>query len=82
MQSKKVIDPSSFIARGAIIIGDVSIGKESSIWYNSVIRGDLAPICIGDQTNIQDVSVAHVDEDKPCIIGSRVSVGHRVILHG
>jgi carbonic anhydrase/acetyltransferase-like protein (isoleucine patch superfamily) len=63
-------------------MGDVTIGRESSVWYNAVVRGDLAPVTIGDQTNIQDLSVVHVDERVPCIIGSRVGAGHRVILHG
>lgn len=63
-------------------MGDVTIGRESSVWYNSVVRGDLAPVVIGDHTNIQDLSVVHVDEDVPCVIGSRVGAGHRVIMHG
>jgi len=63
------------------VLGDVSLGANSSIWYNSVVRGDMAPISIGSQTNIQDLSVLHVDEGLPCVIGSRVGVGHRAILH-
>lgn len=55
---------------------------ESSIWYNSVVRADMAPISIGAQTNIQDLAVLHVDIDLPCRVGKRVGVGHRVILHG
>ncbi|UCG86937.1 MAG: gamma carbonic anhydrase family protein [Gemmatimonadota bacterium] len=77
-----MIDPTAFIAPGAKVVGDVTLGRESSIWYNSVVRGDLAPVHIGDQTNIQDLSVVHVDEGVPCRIGSRVGVGHRAILHG
>lgn len=79
---KLVIDPTAFIAPGAAVLGDVAIGKESSVWYHSVIRGDMAPITIGEQTNIQDLSVLHVDVDLPCVVGSRVGVGHRAILHG
>jgi carbonic anhydrase/acetyltransferase-like protein (isoleucine patch superfamily) len=63
-------------------MGNVTLGAESSVWYGAVLRGDMAPIVIGSQTNIQDGTVAHVDEDVPCLIGSRVGVGHRVILHG
>lgn len=63
-------------------MGDVTIGRESSVWYNAVVRGDLAPVIIGDRTNIQDLSVVHVDEEVPCIIGDRVGAGHRVIMHG
>ncbi len=73
---------SYFIADGAVVVGDVSLGKDSSIWYNAVVRGDMAPITIGEKTNIQDLSVVHVANDTPCIIGDRVSVGHRAILHG
>jgi carbonic anhydrase/acetyltransferase-like protein (isoleucine patch superfamily) len=77
-----VIDPTAFVAPGAKVLGDVSLGKEASVWYNSVVRGDMAPIRIGDQTNIQDLSLLHVDEGLPCVVGRRVGVGHRVILHG
>ena len=77
-----MIDPTAYIAQGAVVVGDVSLGRESSIWYNTVVRGDMAPVRIGEQTNIQDLSMVHVDVGLPCIIGHRVSVGHRVILHG
>ncbi len=77
-----MIHPSAFLAPGAIVLGDVSLGRDASVWYNTVVRGDLAPISIGDETNIQDLSMVHVDEDVPCTIGSRVGVGHRAILHG
>lgn len=77
-----MIDQSAFIAPGAMVLGDVSLGRNSSVWYNSVLRGDMAPIVIGDETNIQDLSMVHVDEGVPCTIGRRVGVGHRVILHG
>ena len=77
-----MIDPTAFIAPGATVLGDVTIGKEASVWYHSVIRADMAPISIGEQTNIQDLSVLHVDVDLPCTVGSRVGVGHRAILHG
>jgi carbonic anhydrase/acetyltransferase-like protein (isoleucine patch superfamily) len=76
------MDPSAFIAPGAVVLGDVWLGREASVWYGSVIRGDTAPIRIGDETNIQDLSVVHADADAPCTIGSRVGVGHRAILHG
>lgn len=77
-----MIHPTAFIAPGAVVLGDVSLGRDASVWYNTVIRGDMAPITIGDATNIQDLSMVHVDEDMPCCIGSRVGVGHRAILHG
>jgi carbonic anhydrase/acetyltransferase-like protein (isoleucine patch superfamily) len=77
-----MIDPSAYIAQGAIVLGDVQIGRDSSVWYNSVLRGDTDRITIGEATNIQDLSMIHADPGIPCIVGSRVTVGHRVILHG
>ena len=76
------IDPSAFIAPNATVLGDVSIGIESSVWYGAVIRGDVEAIRIGDQTNIQDLCVLHADEGLPCILGDRVTVGHSAIIHG
>jgi carbonic anhydrase/acetyltransferase-like protein (isoleucine patch superfamily) len=77
-----VIDATAFIAPGAMVLGDVTLGEHASVWYNAVVRADLAPIRIGTGTNIQDLSVVHVDEGVPCVIGDRVGVGHRAILHG
>lgn len=77
-----MIHPSAFIAPGAVVLGEVSLGRNSSIWYNCVVRGDMAPITIGEATNIQDLTMVHVDEGVPCTIGDRVGVGHRAILHG
>ncbi|HVK60042.1 MAG TPA: gamma carbonic anhydrase family protein [Bdellovibrionales bacterium] len=77
------IGEGTFLADGARIIGDVTIGKNSSIWYNVVIRGDVGPIAIGDETNIQDGSVIHGTFNKAFAkIGKRVTVGHAVVLHG
>jgi len=63
-------------------MGDVTLGQDASVWYHAVVRGDMAPIRIGARSNIQDGSVVHVDEGVSCIVGERVGVGHRVILHG
>ncbi len=77
------IHPSVFLAEGSIVIGDVVIGEDSSLWYNSVLRGDIHSIRIGARTNIQDLSVGHVLTGTwPLIIGDDVTVGHRVVLHG
>ncbi|HEX2251228.1 MAG TPA: gamma carbonic anhydrase family protein [Gemmatimonadales bacterium] len=76
------IHPSAFVAPTAAVMGDVTLGEDASVWYNAVLRGDMAPIVIGAQSNIQDGSVVHVDEGVPCTVGQRVGVGHRVILHG
>lgn len=76
------IHPSVFIADGSQIIGDVHIGKESSVWFNSVIRGDVHYIRIGERTNIQDNTVIHVTNKKfPTNIGSNVTVGHSAVIH-
>lgn len=80
--SQPVIAPSAFVAPTAVVIGDVVIGAESSIWYTAVLRGDSAAIRIGEQSNLQDGAIVHVDEGVPCTVGSRVGVGHRAILHG
>lgn len=77
-----MIDPSTYIAPGAQVLGAVSLGARASVWYNCVLRADMEPITIGEETNIQDLSMIHVDEGIPCRIGARVGVGHRAILHG
>lgn len=76
------IDSDVFIAESADVLGDVSIGRGSSIWYSSVARGDMSYIKIGECTNIQDNATVHVDTDVPCIIGDYVTVGHNAIVHG
>jgi len=77
------IDPTVFIAPNATIIGDVEIGAHSSVWFNSVIRGDVYYIRIGENTNIQDGSIIHVTTDTyATIIGNSVIMGHNVIAHG
>ena len=76
------IHPSVFIADGAHVIGDVEIGRDSSVWYNTVIRGDVHYIRIGERTNIQDNVVVHVTSKKfPTNIGSNVTIGHSAVIH-
>ncbi|MGB9807786.1 MAG: gamma carbonic anhydrase family protein [Thermosulfidibacteraceae bacterium] len=78
-----IVDESVFIASSAYVIGDVVIGENSSVWFNSVIRGDVNYIRIGKFTNIQDLSVVHVTSKKfPTHIGDYVTIGHRAIIHG
>ncbi|MFY0779731.1 gamma carbonic anhydrase family protein [Peribacillus simplex] len=79
---KPSIDESVFIAPGAHLIGDISIGKESTIWFNSVLRGDEDSITIGEKCSIQDNSTIHLFEGCPVVIEDEVTVGHNVILHG
>ena len=76
------VAPSAYIDPGAHVIGDVVIGERSSIWPGAVLRGDTAPIRIGDEVSIQDNSVLHADIGLPLTIGNRVTVGHLVMLHG
>jgi len=74
--------PDAWVAPNAVLAGRVSLGRRSSIWYGCVVRGDLAEVVVGDETNVQDLSVVHVDRGYPAIIGRRVTVGHRAIVHG
>lgn len=80
------IDPDAFVATGAVLVGQVEIGAQSSIWYNCVLRGDVNRIVVGKRTNIQDGSVIHVDAEiaggHATIIGDDVLIGHMVMLHG
>ena len=71
-----------FIAPGAMIIGNVTIHEGASVWYNTVIRGDVAPIIIGRRTNIQDNSTLHADADAPLTIGEECTIGHNAVVHG
>src|SRR6266704_7015704 len=71
-----------FIAPGAVVIGNVTIHEGASIWYNAVVRGDIAPIVIGRRTNIQDNCTLHVDADAPLTIGEECTIGHGAVVHG
>lgn len=71
-----------FIAPGAMVIGNVTIHEGASVWYNTVIRGDVGPIVIGRHTNIQDNSTLHADADAPLTIGEACTIGHNAIVHG
>ena len=73
---------SAYVANGVVLIGQVTIGDLSSVWFNAVIRGDNEPIVIGSRSNVQDGCVLHTDPDYPCVVGDRVTVGHNVVLHG
>ena len=70
-----------WVAPNAVVIGDVSLKKNASVWFGSVLRGDNDPIILGENSNIQDNSVCHTDDGMPLIIGNNVTVGHKVILH-
>jgi carbonic anhydrase/acetyltransferase-like protein (isoleucine patch superfamily) len=70
-----------YLAPGSVVIGDVEIGEGSSVWFNAVIRGDVAPIRIGERSNVQDGAVLHVDTGSPCVVGNEVTIGHSAIVH-
>jgi carbonic anhydrase/acetyltransferase-like protein (isoleucine patch superfamily) len=76
------IDESCFIAPTADVVGDVTVGEKSSIWYKTVLRGDVNKIVVGSYTNIQDGCIVHVDDEYPTIIGDNVTIGHGAIIHG
>lgn len=74
---------SAFVAPTALVVGDVVLGEEASVWYGAVVRGDVAPIRIGARTNIQDLCVLHATTGRPGLfLGEDITVGHRAILHG
>lgn len=81
MGKKPEIHPSVFVAKNAVINGDVTIDEETSIWFHTVIRGDVAPTRIGKRVSIQDLSMLHQSPNKPLIIEDDVTVGHQVTLH-
>ena len=71
-----------FVAHNATVAGDVTIGEGTSLWFNVVVRGDVAPITIGKRVNVQDATIIHVDTGVPQVIEDDVSIGHRAIVHG
>jgi carbonic anhydrase/acetyltransferase-like protein (isoleucine patch superfamily) len=81
---KPDIDPEAWVAPGAVLVGRITIRRSASVWYNCVLRSDIegAEIIVGEDSNIQDGSLIHVDEDLSCLIGARVTVGHGAVLHG
>ena len=76
------IHPTAYIHPAAHVIGDVTLGSRASVWPTAVLRGDTARIVVGDESNVQDGSVLHVDHGVPCTIGRRVAIGHRAVVHG
>lgn len=76
------IDKAAYVAENATISGDVTLGENSSVWFNAVMRAEVAPIIIGALSNVQDHAMLHADYDCPVTIGERVSIGHNAIVHG
>lgn len=77
-----MIDASAFVAPGAKVIGDVTVGRDSGVWYNAVLRGDSDSITVGARSNLQDGVAVHTDAGSPTVIGDDVSVGHNAVVHG
>ena len=77
-----VIDNEAYIAETAVIIGDVKLMKNSNVWFGATLRGDMESIIIGENTNIQENSVIHVDKTEKVIVGDNCTVGHNAIIHG
>ena len=76
------LDPNGWVASNSVIIGKVELKKDSNIWFNVTLRGDVEPITVGEGSNVQDGSVVHSDPGCPVIIGKNVTIGHLVMLHG
>ncbi len=81
VNSVPVIDPTAWVADGAVVIGRVRLKARSSIWFGCILRGDQQWIEVGEETNVQDGSILHIEQDTPCILGNRVTLGHRATVH-
>ncbi|HEY7063124.1 MAG TPA: gamma carbonic anhydrase family protein [Chloroflexota bacterium] len=75
------VAPDTYVAPGAWVIGNVTLGPESSVWFNAVLRGDTSAIVVGRRANLQDGVIVHVDQDEPTDVGEDVTVGHAAIIH-
>lgn len=76
------VHPTAFIGQGAVIVGDVTLGEETSVWFNASLRGDSESLTIGPRTNIQEGCILHADPGFPAILGAGVTVGHGAVVHG
>jgi len=81
LRQQPKLGKSVYIARSAVVLGDVKLGAFSSVWYNAVLRGDINRIVVGHHTNIQDNAVLHLADEFPCLVGNYVTVGHSAIVH-
>lgn len=79
--TRLAVDPTAYIAPGAALVGDVTVGRNASIWFHATVRGDMEPITLGAESNVQDACVLHVDHGRPTVLGDRVTVGHGAIVH-
>src|SRR5215831_5468837 len=81
LRKRPTLGKGAFIAKGAVVIGDVTLGAASSVWFNAVMRGDINRIVLGHHTNVQDNAVLHLADELPCLVGNYVTIGHGAILH-
>src|SRR5215213_7594471 len=81
LRKQPTLGQNVYIAKGAVVLGDVTLGDHSSVWYNAVLRGDINRIVVGHHTNIQDNAVLHLADDYACLVGNYVTVGHSAIVH-
>ena len=81
LRKKPVLSSSVYMTNMATVVGDVTMGEHSSVWYGAVLRGDINRIVIGHHTNIQDNAVLHLEDNYPCIVGNYVTIGHAAIVH-
>ncbi|MBN1954345.1 MAG: gamma carbonic anhydrase family protein [Anaerolineae bacterium] len=82
MPGKPNVHSTAFVAPNAIVVGNVTVGENASIWFGSVLRAEVGEIVVGPQTNVQDLVVIHADAGQPCRLGAGVTVGHGAVLHG
>src|ERR1041384_2767621 len=80
-KTKLTLDPTAYVAPGAALVGEVTVGRNASVWVNATGRGDLEPIVVGAESNVQDACVVHVDRGRPALIGERVTLGHGAVVH-
>ena len=81
LRKQPILGPNVYIASTAVVLGDVTLGAHSSVWYNAVLRGDINRIIVGEYSNVQDNAVLHLADNFPCILGRHVTVGHSAIVH-
>lgn len=81
LRKQPTLGEGVYIAQGAVVVGDVSLGTHSSVWYNAILRGDINRIVVGHHTNIQDNAVLHLADEYPCLVGNYVTIGHSAIVH-
>ena len=81
LRKAPVLGKGVYIAKGAVVLGDVTLGRCSSVWYNAVLRGDINRIVVGHHSNIQDNAVLHLADEYPCLVGNWVTIGHSAVVH-